>query len=159
MIPGLYVTTDRWGDKTITAFTDPDNPYMGREVCEVGGEEDSDGDMELTFTPYDSDQLADTHSYPCTDGSVWELICPMSALRGPHTLARDEGVLLTVLSVMFVGHIDLEGLDAWIDGAELPAGSIVAEPFRNIEMDDLRKITLENYETAGSRLETMRGVQ
>jgi hypothetical protein len=159
MIPGLYVSTDQWGNKIITEFIDPNDPCMGREVCEVNGEEDSDGDIELAF---DRDDFTEAirHGNPCTDTNCWQLVYNASKLVKKRSMARDEGVLLTVLSVMFVGHIDLEGLDAWIDGADLPADCFVAEPFHRIWLvstDELRKIALENYEIAIRRLATMWG--
>lgn len=163
---GLYSCNDTYGARVLVLFDNPDNFRDGQVIVRVDGEEDADGDLRLYF-----ESMADhpRHEYPtsCTDRTYWRMLAPLEVLRTRQSLARDEGVLLSILTVFFVGNIDLEHVDSWLDKKHewhedgldrFPRDHIVAEPFASYNSIMLREIILSNYEIALMRLKELGGV-
>ena len=160
---GLYSCNDAYGSRVLVLFDNPDNFRDGQIIIRVYGEEDGDGDVQLSF-----ESLAHEPRYeygePCTNNRFWRMLAPLEVLRTRQSLARDEGVLLSILTVFFVGNIDLEHVDAWLDknheryedGLDrFPRDHTVAEPFASYNSIMLREIILSNYEIALMRLKEL----
>lgn len=164
---GIYSCTDVYGSRVLVLFDNPDNLRDGQVLMHIDADIDDDDDYSLNFNG-ESDNPRYEYSQPCTESHSWRLIVPIEHLNiHRHSVARDEGVLLTLLTVFFVGPIDLEVVDAWLDDARdraadtdmgFPKGHTVAEPFGNIPADVMRPIILNHYENALLRLKELGGV-
>ena len=163
---GIFSCNDTYGSRVLVLFDNPNNMRDGQPLMHIAADIDDDDDYRLNFNS-ESDDPRCEYLQPCTDSHYWRLIVPIELLNRRQSLVRDEGVLLTLSTVFFVGRIDLEVVDAWLDNKEdraaytdmgFPKGHIVAEPFGKISADLLRPIILEHYDIALARLEELEGV-
>ena len=163
---GIYSCMDTYGSRVLVLFDNPNNLCDGQPLMYIAADVDDDRYYSLKFNPGSDDRRCE-YATPCTNSNNWRLIVPIEHLNVRHSIARDEGVLLTLLPVFFVGSVELEVVDAWLDNKEdraaytdmgFPKGHIVAEPFGKISADLLRPIILEHYDIALARLEELEGV-
>ena len=164
---GIYSCASLYGPRALVLFDNPKNLRDGQPLLDIDASiDEDDDDFRLYLTPVGRNPRCE-YVVPCTEPDSWHLVAPMERLSIRPRLPRDEGVLLTILTVFFVGRIDLEVVDTWLGDAtkqadntdmEFPKGHIVAEPFGKISADLLRPIILEHYDIALARLEELEGV-
>lgn len=163
---GIYSCTDVYGSRVLVLFDNPDNLRDGQVLMHIDADIDDDDDYRLNFNG-ESDNPRYEYSVPCTESHSWRLIVPIEHLNVKRSVARDEGVLLTVLSTFFVGKIDLEHVDAWLDKRHekhedgldrFPRDHVVAEPFASYNSINLREVIMSTYEVALERLKQLGGV-
>lgn len=164
---GIYSCNDTYGSRVLVLFDNPDNLRAGQMLMRIDADLHDDDDYSLNFYG-ESDSTRYEYSVPCTESRSWRLIVPIEHLNTHrHSVARDEGVLLTVLSTFFVGKIDLEHVDAWLDKRHekhedgldrFPRDHVVAEPFASYNSINLREVIMSTYEVALERLKQFGGV-
>ena len=163
---GIFSCNDTYGSRLLVLFDNPNNMRDGQPLMHIDADIDDDDDYSLNFNS-ESDNPRCEYLQPCTDSHYWRLIVPIEHLNRRQSLVRDEGVLLTILTVFFVGRIDLEVVDTWLGDAtkqadntdmEFPKEHIVAEPFWKFSAALLRYSILEYYDIALARLEELEGV-